>query len=209
MKCGFTILFLLFCSFAFPQQSITGAVVPEEGGQPIAGASVFVNNTSIGTTTNNEGQFQLNNIPAGKYDLVVSCVGYESIVYALQPGAPPLKARFELKHKITALENITVGGYITETWAKWGKAFLESFLGVTPVALRCVLLNKEALHFRFYKKQNMLEVVADAPLEIENPLLGYHLQYELQDFRIQFKEHSSYYAGYVFLPTGKTQPTGR
>ena len=199
MRFLFVLIILLTRYTADAQAEINGRVVQEGTGEAVAGASVFINNSSIGTVTATDGSFVLHNIPAGKYDLIVSAVGYETLVYALRPERTALKLRFEMHTKVTEMQNVVVGGYITETWAKWGKTFLETFLGVTPVAQKCTIKNTKTLRFRYYKKQQLLEVVADEPLQIDNVLLGYTLQYDLQDFKIDFRQHSSFFAGYTLF----------
>ncbi|HAI84633.1 MAG TPA: TonB-dependent receptor, partial [Chitinophagaceae bacterium] len=75
-------LFLLLCSIAThlqSQQLITGIVKDASNQQPISGASVFVNNTSIGTVTNSEGAFALT-VNYQQFDLVVSSIGFENAV---------------------------------------------------------------------------------------------------------------------------------
>ncbi|SFC14162.1 CarboxypepD_reg-like domain-containing protein [Parapedobacter composti] len=62
------------------QQRIAGKVVNAETGEPIAGASVFVNNTTYGTSSTNSGDFELRGIPVGTYEVVVSSVGYHTFV---------------------------------------------------------------------------------------------------------------------------------
>ena len=44
----------------------TGTVVSEEDGLPVVGATVHVKGTSVGTVTDANGKFTLNNIPAMK-----------------------------------------------------------------------------------------------------------------------------------------------
>lgn len=193
-------MFLLLCAggfTAFAQRTIAGQVVAEGTGLPVPGASVYINNTATGVVTAADGSFQLNEVPPG--DLVVSCINFETLMYPVKPEALPLKLRFELRPRIRELENVVVGGWVTETWEKWGSVFLETFLGATPAGRRCVLTNKDVLRFRFYKKQNILEVVAEAPLLIDNPKLGYIIQYDLLDFKINLTEHSSYYAGFALF----------
>src|SRR5690606_37787910 len=55
--------------------SVTGKVLGE-GGVPLAGASVQVKSSTIGTTTNNEGVFSLT-VPDANVTLVISSIGYE------------------------------------------------------------------------------------------------------------------------------------
>ena len=43
---------------------VTGLVTSEEDGQPVVGASVLVNGTSLGTITDIDGKFTINNVPS-------------------------------------------------------------------------------------------------------------------------------------------------
>ena len=49
---------------AQPPKKITGSVISEEDNQPVVGASVLVKGTSIGTTTDIDGKFTINNVPS-------------------------------------------------------------------------------------------------------------------------------------------------
>ncbi|MBK8088288.1 MAG: SusC/RagA family TonB-linked outer membrane protein [Chitinophagaceae bacterium] len=72
-----SILFVLLVSgFTLMAQSkkVTGKVT-DENGTPIANASVLVKGTSIGTTTNAEGMFELN-APASSRTLVISSLNF-------------------------------------------------------------------------------------------------------------------------------------
>ena len=44
---------------------------------PLARASVFLSNSSVGTITTDEGNFNLSGIRPGQYNLVVTILGYE------------------------------------------------------------------------------------------------------------------------------------
>ena len=58
---------------------IHGKVVDEKNGSILAGASVFCQNTTTGTISNNEGLFALR-LSNGGYDLVISYTGYQTQV---------------------------------------------------------------------------------------------------------------------------------
>ena len=57
------------------QYSVSGRIVDSATREPLAGASVYCQNTTLGTTTNKEGEFVLSLKPGG-YDLVISFTGY-------------------------------------------------------------------------------------------------------------------------------------
>lgn len=190
---------LAFCVNAHAQSHITGKVVRADNGEPIAGSSVFISNTSRGTVSDKEGNFELRNIPPGKYDLVISTIGYETSVYSFDANQLPLKLRVEMQVKIRELENVTVEPSVEEGWDKWGLTFTDYFLGATPNAAQCRIKNKEAIRFRYFKRSNRVIAYCDEPLEIENRALGYRIQYQLEDFEVSFKGNTSRYAGYVLF----------
>ena len=58
-------------SLAIAQTSrkVMGVVFSEEDNQPVIGASVLVKGTSIGTTTDLDGKFVINNVPSFHQEL--------------------------------------------------------------------------------------------------------------------------------------------
>jgi hypothetical protein len=64
--------------YAQPTQKIRGLVIDESSNLPIPYATLILLQTSplIGNTSDSAGNFSLNNIPSGRYDLKVVCVGY-------------------------------------------------------------------------------------------------------------------------------------
>ncbi len=184
---------------ALAQQTIKGTVVNPLTNQPIAGASVFLTNTSKGGSTNKEGYFEINDIKPGKYELITTSVGFETSVFSFSSEELPLKLRVEMKTKITELDNVVLEPFVEEGWDKWGNTFMSSFIGKNTNAKDCKLKNHKDIRFRFYKKTNRLEAIADKPLIIENNALGYKIEYQLEAFEIKFKEGSTTYYGYTLF----------
>ena len=58
-------------SAAFSQGTIKGKVTDDQGA-PLSGANVFIKGTTIGTISDMDGNYQLDNVPAGNNTLVVS-----------------------------------------------------------------------------------------------------------------------------------------
>ncbi len=56
--------------------SVAGRVTARDSGEPLVGATVMVQGTVRGTTTNLKGEFRLSGLPAGRHSLLVSMVGY-------------------------------------------------------------------------------------------------------------------------------------
>lgn len=76
MRFSLTTVFLLICCTLFSQSLRVSGKVANEKNDPIAGATVSVTGRN-GTSTNTDGTFTLS-LPAGKYEFVVSAVGYET-----------------------------------------------------------------------------------------------------------------------------------
>ncbi len=72
----FLIVFLFFTGMqlTYSQRMISGKITSSEDGTPIPGATVVVKNTTIGTTSNADGSFQLE-VPEYARVLVISFVG--------------------------------------------------------------------------------------------------------------------------------------
>jgi outer membrane receptor protein involved in Fe transport len=59
---------------------ISGIITDAQTGEPLIGVNVVVMGTSLGAATDIEGSFFIINIPAGKYNIQISMVGYEKII---------------------------------------------------------------------------------------------------------------------------------
>ena len=204
MKCVPAILFFTFISFTgFCQRTIKGRVVNATNGVAIAGCSIFIASTSKGTVADNAGVFVLDNVPPGKHELIISSIGYETNVFSFSEEQLPLLLKIELTIKVKELENVTIEPSVEEGWDKWGKSFMDNFIGNTENALQCRIKNEHSIRFRYYKKSNRLTAYCDEPVIVENKALGYTISYQLENFELNFKEQSISYLGYpLYVPMG-------
>lgn len=58
------------------ERAVTGRVVAEVSGEPLASVSVHVPGTGIGTLTNEDGTYRLSGVPAGSFTLRFEVIGY-------------------------------------------------------------------------------------------------------------------------------------
>lgn len=211
LKQGMRIIYLLFLfcfvtQAAVAQHTLKGKVLAADTRQPIHLANVFLSNTSIGTVTNAEGLFTLEHFPPGRYDVVVSCIGYESYVTTIQYAQLPLTIEINLKPRINILEEVIVEPYEKNGWEKYGQFFLDNFIGTSALAKDCKLMNPKTVRFRFNKKENILRAFADEPIVLENRALGYTLKYDLKTFEYNYGTRIFYFQGY---PLFEEMETGR
>lgn len=193
--------FIILYLNALPQSplyQISGKVTNAITGESLQGASVFAQNTTIGTATDASGNFTLK-LPNGGYDLVVTFTGFETMTKRISSSdAEDKNIVLSLKQKEKAMEDVVVkaSNEVKDGWEKYGDFFLENFLGKTNNSKLCTIKNTEVLKFYFYKKRNRLKVLATAPVEIENAALGYKIKYSLDSFTHEYGTQGSTYTGY-------------
>ena len=199
MKSCLFLLSTFISTIVFGQFTITGKVVDSTTKEPLFGASVFAQNTTSGTTTNREGEFSLS-LKSGGYELIVSYTGYQSKEIRISNNDNnPLQIEMTKAEK--AMEEVVIrsSNEVKDGWDKYGKFFLENFIGSTPNAQQCTLQNPEVVHFYYYKKSEKLKVLATEPIVISNMALGYNLRYQLDSFMYYYKTQVSSYRGYCFF----------
>lgn len=186
--------FLLFSLIANSQKLLKGVVLDEVKKQPIIKAIVFLNGTTISTSTNEQGGFILN-IPNGRHALVTISPKFQTHYEIINSNELPGFDTIKLKGK--AISPTNAGPYEKNGWEEWGNFFMINFIGSSVNALDCKIKNLKAIHFQ--NEDDELSAFADEPLIIENKALGYTIEYKLESFHCNFKTQSLRYAGYSFF----------
>lgn len=194
------IILLLLPLFASGQYAISGHVVAGDDQTPLPGANVFFANTTKGSSTNANGEFAFYNLPPGRLQLVVSFVGYETLILELKT---PLERKLKiiLKPSARQLRGITIYDKKQKysDWLDYLKIFKENFIGQSNNAKLCELVNPKILSFDNDKDQ--LTATADTSLVIMNRALGYRLKFLLDTFSLTYLTHTIRYQGqFVFNP---------
>lgn len=102
----------IFSVFVTAQEvNVSGTVFDAESGELLPGASIVVSGTNIGTTTDFDGNFSLNNIPINN-QIVVSYLGYNDFTANVDKSTT-LSIGLELAS--SKLDEIVVIGYGTQT----------------------------------------------------------------------------------------------
>ena len=91
---------------------ISGIVTSAEDGLPVIGATVSLkSNNSIGSITDIDGRFVINNLPSEKNILVISYVGFKTVEIEAIPGKT---ISVSLKSDTEVLDEVVVVGYGTQ-----------------------------------------------------------------------------------------------
>lgn len=191
------IFFSLFCGFSFfghAQFVVTGVVLDSSTREPLLKASVFCQNTTLGTVTDKEGTFSLS-LKSGGYDLVFSYTGYQTQTVRVTENNK-LEILLIKEDKSMGEVFLKSSNEVKDGWEKYGHFFLQHFIGSTPNAAQCNLQNPEVLKFYFLKKSNKLRILATEPLQIANKALGYQLTYQLDSFVYHYATNINSYRGY-------------
>lgn len=106
-------IMIISCNFvgnyAYGQQptTITG-VVSDENGVPMPGVNVIVKGTTLGSMTDIEGKYTLNNVPGQDAVIVASFIGYLPVE---TPVAGKTTINISLKSEALSLQEVVVVGY--------------------------------------------------------------------------------------------------
>ena len=99
---------------------VTGTVITEEDGLPVVGAAIVVKGTQLGTVTDLDGKFVLENLPSSAKTLMISFIGMKTVEVAVAP-----KLDVYLQVDATTLDEVMVVAY--------GTAKKSSFTGAASV----------------------------------------------------------------------------
>jgi hypothetical protein len=197
----FFISFLIVGGLSAQHQvyALSGSVTDSATSKPIAAVSVFLNGTSIGTTTRDDGTFLLSGIPAGGYELIISAIGYTSFQTLINTSQLPSNLNVTLHSQASKLAAVTVIPDIQNGWNKWGGTFLDYFIGTTDNASSCTIENKDVLRFHYNRKSKRLVVSAVEPLIITNRALGYIIEYRFGEFSYDFSDPLVQFNGFLYF----------
>ncbi|HZY80683.1 MAG TPA: carboxypeptidase-like regulatory domain-containing protein [Cyclobacteriaceae bacterium] len=181
-----TYCLILFCFAAvasFAQTgSISGRVIDSESLEPLPFANVFINNTTLGTSTSDKGEFTIKDVPVGTPELIFSFIGYQAYqVRVTVKDGEVLRMNIKLIPLKEQLAEVQVKGTRDKAWEKQLKKFEKIFLGSDDLGRQCKILNPAEIDFP-KTEGDVFKAVASAPIDIENRALGYMVHYYLKSF---------------------------
>ncbi len=178
------IVFLFFTITNFPQ-TINGIVLDAKTQLPIESASVYFDNTTIGTTTNYEGKFSLEYNKRIKSPLIISFLGYQKVI--INNYTTTKTYRVLLSEDLNTLDEVFISSDDGMPRAIKLQQFRKQFLGFSDNAKSCKILNEDDIRLRYIKKDNQLIASSNKPILIKNKNLQYLISFEIIDFVIDYK----------------------
>ena len=194
---NFCRLFIGFLLWLIPftlsaQRTVSGYITDAETGDPVAGAAVFIANTTVGTTTNANGNYQLKLPGEGSYRLTVSHVAYQPVFRDIEPGKT--SQTIDVVMLIHEMEEvaITVKTNVRKTDIE---LFWRTILGQKPSKKTIQATNPEDVYFYYNTETKKLTVTCREPLQIVNHETGYQIQYVLNYFTHDYSANISSWQG--------------
>ncbi len=166
--------------------NISGNVL-DENSDPLVGVNIFLDGTTIGTSSDAEGKYFIDKIPPGNYNLVFSYIGYENGVYNLTENNGG--SRIQDHNMILSVDQLdeieVVSNRISndvKDWPLYFTLFKNDLFGTSKNAKQCTITNPEVINFSYDETSNKLTAHTSAPINIVNKAMAYQITYFLESF---------------------------
>lgn len=190
------ILIILFTNIQFVgyNQVIKGVVLDKYTKDKVSFATVYFSGTSMGTSSDQNGNFELDIAQYASKPLTISAIGYYSKTITDLSEGDQLIIKL-----IPKVYNINEAVVSSESLVRKRKAnlrlFREEFLGTTDNAWDCKIVNRKDITFNYYEDEDTLKAYALKPIIIKNRALGYNITYYLDVFEYYRNSKYVYFTG--------------
>ncbi|MEH3114775.1 carboxypeptidase-like regulatory domain-containing protein [Pedobacter terrae] len=196
MKTLLTILLLFIGHICSAQQNhLLSGTIKDKHGEALPGAGVYVSGYKIATVSNNNGEYVLPLKP-GNYDILVQLIGYKALNKNIIISDKAIKLDLVLQESITQLNEVTIKP--DPNRAHYIAMFKDFFIGTTPNAEQCKIINPTVLLVDYDKDEAKLTVKTNQFLIIENLALGYRIKYLVNNFEYSSLTKIIYYEGFPY-----------
>ena len=199
------IVLLLVCGFNLRAQTSISGIITDSLKNPVPFASVYLSNTTMGTSANDHGAYKLDITQNGAYELIVTCIGYKSYSKTIHVEEKDLVFNITLYPDYKILNEVVVTA--KDNYRKRNYSmFIKIFFGETVNASKCKILNPEDLFLIFDRKERVLSGRSVKPLVIENKALGYNIIYNLINFKYYENDMLFNYSGNHYFQSHEGSP---
>lgn len=205
----FIFFFLCILSLScFGQSTISGRVVDASDNKPMPFVNVFLGNSMVGVATTDSGMFSLAHVKTGKYELIVSFIGFETYRQTLSVNGNINLPDIKLKQKVNSLKEVTIKNKEDPYRDANYQLFKNAFLGTSDLAQDCTILNPKILDLSYDDATSTLTASSYDFLQIENKALGYNIKYLLNSLSATEDKvtHTLSYKGDVLFTEMKGSP---
>lgn len=93
----------------YSQNTLSGHIKDESSGEPLYGATIYIPDLKMGSTTNSDGYYFMNNLPSGKFLIQVSYIGYANLIKTIEIFGHVV-FDFTLEPSVTELKELIITG---------------------------------------------------------------------------------------------------
>ncbi|MDZ7764714.1 MAG: carboxypeptidase-like regulatory domain-containing protein [Melioribacteraceae bacterium] len=138
MKILFTLLVITLTSFGSEYGEISGRIVDKQNLQPLESVNIYIARTTMGTSSDKNGEFTLSNIPPGRYRVILSHLSYKNHDFEIDVRKNS-KVEFFIELLPTPIEfpEISVTDKYDTEWRDNFEVFSRALLGSTWFADGC------------------------------------------------------------------------
>jgi len=187
---------LIFWQLSYAQQSFKlSGLIKDKRGEALPGAGIYVSGYKIATVSDNNGAFILN-LKSGNYDLLVQLIGYKALNKNVVIADRAVKIDIILEESVTQLADVTIKPDPNRQY--YINLFRDFFIGTTPNAEECKIVNPNVLIIDYEKDDSRLTVKTNQFLIVDNQALGYRIKYLLNEFQYDYKSKIIYFEGHPY-----------
>jgi len=199
MKKAIAITIVILLCIQANAQTLSGVVYDKATKQPVQGAYVYLNGTSIVNLTDNSGKFSLTVRQTINTQLVFSHITYNLV--NIEDPFNNLPDTIYMEERPNTLREVIVHGDPFSRQQKL-RAFREQFLGITQAGRSCRIVNEDDIQVWYNVPTKTLFASSNQPIEVINEYLGYRTLFTLVDFKTEYSSvtlnrnrvQQSYYA---------------
>ncbi|SDM33156.1 TonB-dependent receptor [Kriegella aquimaris] len=138
-----TLLFLSIAALGQSQKSTISGRIHSDDGKPLPWATVLLKDTSYGVQTDENGYYKLQHVPNGRYNIIVSYIGFGSLSkkITIKDGTQDIRIDFTLSENTENLDEIIVNGKTNETKLET-KGFAVTAVKTKEASLRNIQTNE-------------------------------------------------------------------
>lgn len=179
-------------------QIISGSVSDKSTGKVIPYATIYFNGTTTGTTSDEQGYFELKLPKDLTKPLTISSVGFYSLTLSSYVIDEPIFV--QLQPKTYELKAVVISAKESENIRKANfPIFRREFLGNNWNAQHCKIMNEKDILLSYDDENQILKAFSDHPVQIHNEILGYKMIYFLDHFEFCTANDSLILTGnYIF-----------
>ncbi|MEI8086985.1 MAG: TonB-dependent receptor [Paludibacter sp.] len=112
MKIKLLVCILLLAHHVVNAQNKISGNITDQDKLPLAGATIFIQDINKGTVSDNNGHYEMSNLPTGKIKISFSFLGYTNVIETIDLQAKNTEFNVALKQSAIEAEEIVVsGGY--------------------------------------------------------------------------------------------------